>query len=373
MKNNEHTAVSDYLDEEIPNPFEEDTDTLKKRNHRRRQGSAKKHGVKKGPVTWTSALEEISDITWLWEDFIPNGFCTMIASPPGVGKSNLLLHLAKVFIHGGTWPDGTEAEASDKNVLWIEAESGLRMNMNRAKAWDVDTDRIVSPFVDPFTDASFDNKDHREICKELIMDDDIGLIVVDSLSGLHTMEENNARVGKIIKYLAEWATESNKPVLIAHHMKKEGSGMNGVRGSSAIAQYARVIMELATHNDVRKLSIVKNNLGEFPDSIQMVINDDGLAFGDWEESEVDDCHPLPKNDTKKGLAKQFLKERLANEDVHSKTLFAEAHHLGISKKTLNLAKKDLGIVSDRNGNKWFWLSPKTEIQNEAYLEDPFLD
>lgn len=53
-------------------------------------------------------------------------------------------------------------------------------------------------------------------------------------------------------------------------------------------------------------------------------------------------------------AKDFLKELLADEAVESNIVLKEAKENGIHERTLNRAKKQLGITSKRENKKWYW-------------------
>ena len=48
----------------------------------------------------------------------------------------------------------------------------------------------------------------------------------------------------------------------------------------------------------------------------------------------------------------MLSGRVPSEEVQKK-----AKAMGVSKRTLDIAKKNLGIISEKVGDQWFWKLP----------------
>lgn len=314
------------------------------------------------PASWADAFDDIDEMTWIWDGYIPNGYCTMIASPPGVGKSLLLLHIVKTYLDGGKWPDGSTTQPSDKNVLWIEAESGQAMNILRAKRWGVDLSRVFAPLKNPLDDFFLEDEEHRECCIQNMNREDVGLIILDSLSGIHDMDENNSRVKKVVKFFAAIAKTLNKPVIISHHMNKSGEGLNAVRGSGAITQFPRVVFSLEANDDLRRISMIKNNIGEKLEPLQMIINNDGLEFfeydpSDWDVEEEDFAERHPKL----AEAMAWLESMLFDGPVPSAQLKNDCKSAKISISTLKRAKKKLKIVAVEIDGIHHWKLPAVPI------------
>ena len=59
-------------------------------------------------------------IRWLWPQRIALGKISLIAGPPGLGKSQLTAYMAAIISTGGTWPTGETCPAGD--VLILSAE-----------------------------------------------------------------------------------------------------------------------------------------------------------------------------------------------------------------------------------------------------------
>jgi hypothetical protein len=287
----------------------------------------------------------------------------MIAAGLELGKSNLSLRIACCYLRGDPWPDGSPFTGSTAKVLWAETEAGQAMNLDRAKRWGLPLDHIITPFDDPLVDVDLDNPDHRLAVADVAGRDDVGLAVVDSLSGRSSRDERGAAFGEVTGWLASVARDTEKPVLLTHHLRKRTPfdsdpkvevTLEMVRGSTAVAQTCRTIWALSQPDptsDWRRLSQIKNNLAAKPsDPIGMRITKEGeVVFGSAPEA--------PHTETAADRASDLLRGLLAKGPVPADALFAEAEAAGLSMPTVNRAKTKLGIVSIKPGGVWHWSLP----------------
>jgi len=66
----------------------------------------------------------ISSVSWIWKEWLVNGFLTIIAAESGQGKSFLALYIASCFLIKNKFPDGSLIKIEDNcKVLWCEAEA----------------------------------------------------------------------------------------------------------------------------------------------------------------------------------------------------------------------------------------------------------
>ncbi len=172
-----------------------------------------------------------------------------------------------------------------------------------------------------------------------------------------------------MKWLAELARNLGKPILLLHHLRKRGMfdtgeavSLDRVRGSTVIIQPARVVWALDVPDpnepEHRRLSVIKSNLGRFPDALGLRITDTGLTF---------DAPPqAPKAETQVDRAIDLLKALLATGPVLSAELEQEARGAGISWDTLKRAKDKLGIVARKDGKGgWSWALPHRGQEADA--------
>lgn len=310
-------------------------------------------------TTWADLDEAISPIQFEWKPWLPKGLLTMAASMSGEGKSALSLRVSACYTDGLPWPDQSPYTGGPGTVLWCEAESAQAVNLDRAKSWGFKVDRFLTPLDDGFVDISLDSANHRKAIVQRASEPEVKLIVVDSLSGSSNRKEKDEEVGRVTHWLAKLARDLNKPVLLTHHIRKAGQfepkeiTLDRVRGSTTIVQFARVVWALDTPDqsqpDKKRLYMIKNNLSRFADPIGMTITDKGIIFGEAPEP--------PKVETQTGKAEDLLLALLAKEPKDAEYIRGETEGAGISWNTVCIAKKNLGIVSKKVGNKWKWGLP----------------
>jgi hypothetical protein len=316
--------------------------------------------------TWADIAGVLGPVQWAWDRWLAVGFLTMIAAGLELGKSNLALRIAACYLRGDPWPDGSPFTSPLAKVLWCETEAGQAMNLDRAKKWGLPLDRIITPFEDPLADVDLDDPDHRLAISDAAARDDVGYVVVDSLSGRSARDERGAAFGEVTGWLASVARDVGKPASLTHHLRKRTPfdsdpkvevTLEMVRGSTAVAQTCRTIWALSQPDptsDWRCLNQIKNNLAAKPsDAIGMRITETGeVVFGAAPEA--------PHTETATGRAEDFLCGLLAAGAVPAAQVFSEADAAGISRPTLNRAKDKLQIVSMKPGGVWHWSLPARE-------------
>jgi hypothetical protein len=314
-------------------------------------------------ATWADVDDLLGPITWAWDKWLPNGMLTILASEPGTGKSALALRLAACYVSSAPWPDGSEFTGEHGKVLWCEAEAGQALNLERARHWGLDLTRLLTPLDNPLADFKLDNPLHKQALHSLAFRDDVRLIIVDSLRGIHSGDENSSDLIGLVKWLAELARDSNRPILLTHHLRKrgifdgeDGPNLDRLRGSSAIVQPARVVWALDLPDPLdkehKRLSVIKSNLARFPEAVGMRIGDDGVTF--------DNAPEPPRAYTELDKAVDFLLALLKAAPRPSKEIEEEANGAGISSPTVKRAKRKLGIHSVKKEEGWYWSLPQRD-------------
>ncbi len=313
--------------------------------------------------TWADMAGVLGPVQWAWDRWLAVGFLTMIAAGLELGKSNLALRIAACYLRGDPWPDGSPFTSPLAKVLWCETEAGQAMNLDRAKRWGLPLDRIITPFEDPLADVDLDDPDHRLAIADAAARDDVGYVVVDSLSGRSARDERGAAFGEVTGWLASVARDVGKPTSLTHHLRKRTPfdadpkvdvTLEMVRGSTAVAQTCRTIWALSQPDPTsqwRRLSQIKNNLAAKPsDPIGMRITKTGeVVFGSAPEA--------PHSETAADRAASFLLDLLAEGPVPADLVFTEAEGAGFSKPTVNRVKAKLGIISIKPDGVWHWSLP----------------
>lgn len=240
-------------------------------------------------LSWKDLEQTAKSVTWLWDSWIPNGFLTMIVGAPSSGKSYFTLSLVRVLLGGGDWPDGTKHEkpGPDTEVLWIETEGGEAMNRERATTLGIDLARITTIHTPETLGQPIDFAKSEQLLHmiERAKHSRTALVVIDSLSGGHTVNENESASGKIVQSIAQIATASGKPVLLVHHTNKASfkttePHMADARGSGSQLQYPRVILNVdePAVDGLRRVTCTKNNLREKPGPVGFRFSKEGISW-----------------------------------------------------------------------------------------------
>ena len=316
---------------------------------------------------WDKIGEQCSKINWEQPDWFPRGFVTMLVGEAGIGKSFLLLRIAGCYTNGWDWIDGNPFSGEQGRVVWCEGESAQLLNHNRALELGLDLRKMLSLFEDPFIDFRFDDEHHRQRLSDLAARDDVKLIVIDSLSGIHLGDENSTEMNKIIKFFAELARNTGKSILISHHRKKrnpfdKGSiNLDSIRGSSSIVQNTRMVWAVDQpdpKDNQKRLKVIKSNLGLLPDPIGFLITSKGIEY-----------QPLNEKKSKRQieLAKEFLCDVLSSGSVLASEVENLAEQKSITKRTLDSAKGEIGVISNKSrevNGAWVWCLPKPPDSDE---------
>jgi len=105
-------------------------------------------------------------------------------------------------------------------------------------------------------------------------------------------------------------------------------------------------------SEVVRLGVIKSNLGVRPEPVGLQITTHGPEF-------VEAPQP-PRTLTVLDRAVELLLDMLAEKPVPQRDILERAEAEGISKRTMDRAKRNLGIVSVKRGTDWYWSLPGRE-------------
>lgn len=175
-------------------------------------------------------------VNWLVEDLIAQGDITMLLGEPGVGKSWLSMSLALAIVQGWeTWL-GQPLCKSGGRVLYVDEENPEDDVYRRLCKLGL-RDGDASHFRYLHEQGIRLDKDPAGILEEAITFEPT-LIVLDSLTRIHTENENDA--GAIARLFNDGikplARQTGATVIVLHHANKgnEGSTYKRARGSGDI-------------------------------------------------------------------------------------------------------------------------------------------
>lgn len=194
-------------------------------------------------------------IDQLLEGGLENDVITTLYGPAGSGKTNICI-LAAINV----------AKTGGK-VLFMDTEGGF--SAERAKQiCGEETERILNNifFLSP-TDFQ-EQQNMFEKLKEII-DNNIKLIVVDTISMLYRLERGsneepfdvNVELSKQIAYLTQITRKNKIPVLISNQVYAHFENPNEVKivGGDILKYGSKCLIELQSgHNGIRKATLIKH-------------------------------------------------------------------------------------------------------------------
>ncbi len=301
-------------------------------------------------LTWADLGPRYSRVVWLYEGYIAQGFATMIAGPPGMGKSFLTMAWCKILMYGGTWPDGTvfTQPIEDAMILWVETEGGEPLNIPRAEKMGIDLSRISTIHTSATEGNGVDllAKDDLDRITSVASHKKVVAIVIDSLSGGHNTNENETGAGKVVQKVSQLAAKHNIPLLLTHHVNKKGFGtdapsMEHVRGSGSQLQYVRIAVQLDCPDprqpDAKRITCIKNNLTRIPEPLGFEMSEAGPVWCDAPRSQQRE----PRNENR------LIRDAKVLEMVKAGVPYRDiATRLDISIATISGIKKRAGLGSD---------------------------
>ena len=355
--------------------------------------------IEPAPVVSCLADVQAEPVKWFWPSRIALGKLTLIAGDPGLGKSFITLDMAARTSRGTPWPDCPEKGNVAGGVVLLSAEDDLADTIRpRLDAAGADVRRIVAlqavRRVDIATKAErqdpFNLADDLPALERAIRDvPDCRLVIIDPISAYlgKTESHKNADIRGLLAPLSALAARHHVAVVCVTHLRKgEGPAMYRAMGSLAFVAAARAVFAVTKDREDptgqrRFLLPVKNNLGNDRDGLAYRLDDtfsaNGQAVVKWEADPVDvSADEALRPDRPAGTsadsseldeAKVWLSDALADGPLPAKDILARSRQDGISKRTLNRAKKVLNVTASKVGFKagWTWHLPGTPAERKT--------
>ena len=310
-------------------------------------------------------------VPWLWPGRIAAGRLTLIDGDPDQGKSFLTLDLAARLTAGRELPDGSRS-SEPLSVLLLSGEDNREdtivprllaagADLQRVHFWD---EALLGPPVFP------------EACprlQEVLEETQARLVVVDpffAFLGQEIGSLNDFMIRRALQPLARVAELTETAIVLIRHLSKVGVSKQAIYrglGSIAIMGMTRTAFLVGADPDDserRVFACTKNNLAASTPSLgfRIVPADAGMARIEWLGPVERTADDLVEAGRKRGQAVPravaLLREQLAQGPCDRETLLVHAEAIGLSFRTLERAKSQLGVVSQqrREGGRtvWYW-------------------
>ena len=302
---------------------------------------------------------EAQRVKWLWYPFIPYGKLTIIQGDPGDGKSTFILNIAAMLSKGEGFDDDMES-GEPVNVIYQTAEDGLADTVKpRLESAGADCNRIS--IIDE-SEKSVSMTDDR--LEQAIVKENAKLLILDPIQAYlgGSTDMNRANEARdITKKLGSIAERTGCAIVLIGHMNKDSGAKAAYRGMGsidffAVARSVLLVGRIEGQPDMRAVVQIKNNLSAFGHPKAFELTEDGFRWiGDYDITADEVLGGIAPKSNKFDAARKFLKELAGSKVmIQSNEILEMAAQEGISKRTLETAKKELGIKAKRVAGNWYW-------------------
>lgn len=310
------------------------------------------------------------EVEWLWEPFIPFSMITIMEGDPGVGKSFLAMQLASQISIGGELPEGQKLDRG--RVLYLSAEDDAAYTIRPridAMGGDPSRIRVQGDFL------SLDEKGLNALMRE-VRRKPPDLLILDPLfayvpSGQDMYKPNVIR--QLLSFLKDIAETGETAVLIIRHLTKAKHDKAIYRGGGSMdvigaARSAFLVCEHPNDSSTKLVVHIKHNIAKRgqTQSYEIYSEDGGMATLNWlgpSDITIDDLISSEGGKPQMSAldeAIQFLRVFLKNGPEATTKVEKEAAARDISEKTLERARRSLGVVSKKKGKSWVLSLPDEE-------------
>ena len=301
---------------------------------------------------------ESKEVEWLWHPYIPFGKVTIVQGDPGEGKTSFALALIALLTTGTPLPQHNTAK-EPIIVIFQTAEDGLADTIKpRLESYGADCSRVL---VIDESESGLTLSDKR--LEEAVIKSKARLVVLDPIqaylgSGVDMHRANEVR--PLFKQLCNMAERTGCAVILIGHMNKDRGGKALYRGLGSIdfSAAVRSILVVGRSREESSLRIVahaKSNLAPEGKSISFKLG--ANCTFNWRgycDTTVDE---LLSGNASVQTKTTFMEQELRNilvKPMPAHEVYKHAKSLGISERTLKIAKSNIGVKSVKVNGQWMW-------------------
>ncbi len=316
-------------------------------------------------------------IDWLWPNRIPVGRLSLLVGRPGAGKSFLTCDLAARISKDEPWPDGSKNVEGSVMLITTEDDPDNTIrprldahNANVSKIHLLRGINVQKPNAE-LDESAFTLKDVDQLAEAVRQVKDCRLVVIDpvgSFIGKGTDAHRDNEVRSLLTPIIRIAESHGIAVLVVMHRRKSEAVFadDTAMGSTAFTGIARAVWHLSSDPDdpARRLLVPgKCNQSAQPTGMAFTIEGDPARL-EWDPDPVevtaDDALSRERNGSgghsAVDEAVDWIRTALSGGPRPSKELEEEARKNKISGKTLERAKKEIGVESRPGGYRKPWIS-----------------
>jgi hypothetical protein len=306
---------------------------------------------------------ELHQVQWLWHPYIPFGKLTIIQGDPGEGKTTLALRLAAACATGNPLPGMESMEPF--NVIYQSAEDGMGDTIKpRLMEAGADLDRVLSIVEDKKQLSLLDER-----IEKAIREHNARLMILDPIQGYigSRVDINRANeIRTVLKSVSYVAEQTGCAIVLIGHLNKASGSSSAYRGLGSIdfraaARSVLLIGRLKNDPTVRVIVHDKSSLAPEGKSLAFGLGDEeGFRWLDgYDGISAEELLCGFTAESKTAAAEELIRSMLAGgQEIMAENVFRAAEGKGISRRTVNEAKKGIpNILTRKNGKYWFWSLP----------------
>jgi len=312
------------------------------------------------PIRYYSSVAA-HKVDWLWYPYVPFGKITIIQGDPGDGKTTLVLNIAALLSNGTPMPE-SEVEISSAKTIYQSAEDSVEDTLKpRLVSAGADCTRIA--FIDE-SESGLTLNDHR--IEDAIIETGARLVVLDPLQAYlgENSEMNRADgVRPMMRQLTAMAERTGCAIIVIGHMNKASGSKSIYRGLGSIdiiaaARSVLLVGRIKSNPSIRVMAQLKNSLAPEGKPIAFEINDDSSIrwIGEYDITAEDLLlgDGLPDEGGKLSETTEALSAMIRNGRIACVKIYEHFRNAGVSKRTVDTAKKTLEIKSTKHADGWYW-------------------
>ena len=295
---------------------------------------------------------EMRGVRWIWKPWFLLGRLILLAAPGFTGKGTFLAYVVACITNQRPWPDGAITEP--RNVLWLADEDDREEDLlPRLVASKANLDRVPIASLqdlDPYLNE-------RELIESIKADNLAAVIIDPILRNLHRGTNDDQGVRALLEIYVRIAKQTGAAIIgVTHHAKYAAHRMTGggspidlVRGSGAITDNARVVLQMTMDHkekdDSRIIIASKaNRAGPGRNKhIRTWVNDVDLGI-DGDGRPIDEVGAISDAVVEDGGWETFLAGLVQPSNANAEGMGAKAERALLDKVTASTAKGGIAFA-----------------------------